>query len=128
MKDNDTCNRLAGWRVLLIEDESLVAMLLEDALVGVGCEVIGLASRFYDAEQKAKSLSFDVAVLDVNLNGKQTLPIAEILLGRGIPFVFATGYGVGFRPAHFETVPVLQKPFEQHELEMALRAALSMKT
>lgn len=128
MKNDSSSNPLAGWRVLLIEDESLVAMLLEDALAGVGCKVIGLASRFYDAEQKAKSLSFDVAVLDVNLNGKQTLPIAEVLFGRGIPFVFATGYGVGFLPEHLQTVPVLQKPFEQHDLERALRAALSMKT
>ena len=128
MKHHDSRNRLAGSRVLLVEDESLVAMLLEDALAGVGCEVIGLASRFHDAEQKAKSLSFDVAVLDVNLNGKQTLPIAEILFSRGIPFVFATGYGVEFLPVHLQTVPVLQKPFGKRDLEGALAAALGMKT
>ena len=128
MKHNDSANRLAGSRVLLVEDESLVAMLVEDALVGMGCEVIGLASKFSDAEQKATSLSFDVAVLDVNLNGTQTLPIAEILFGRGIPFVFATGYGVDFLPVHLETVPVLQKPFEKRELKRALCAALDMKT
>ena len=127
MTNDESCIRLAGCRVLLIEDEALVAMLLEDALVGVGCEVIGLASRFYDAEQKAKSLLFDVAVLDINLNGIQTLPIAEALFGRGIPFVFATGYEVGFLPAHLQTAPVLQKPFGQHDLRRALHDALNMK-
>ena len=128
MTDDDPRNRPASWRVLLIEDESLVAMLLEDALTVVGCRVIAIASRFEDAEQKARSLSFDVAVLDVNLNGKQTLRIAEVLFDRGIPFVFATGYGVGFLPEHLRNVPVLQKPFQQHDLERVLHAALSPKT
>jgi len=128
MTDDDPRNRPASWRVLLIEDESLVAMLLEDALAVVGCQVIAIASRFEDAEQKARSLSFDIAVLDVNLNGKQTLRIAEVLFDRGIPFVFATGYGVEFLPEHLRNVPVLQKPFQQHDLERVLHAALSPKT
>lgn len=122
MMNDESCIRLAGCRVLVIEDEALVAMLLEDALAGIGCEVVGVASRFYDAEQKARSLSFDVAVLDINLNEIQTLPIAVVLFGRG-PFMFATGYEVGFLPAHLQTAPVLQKPFGQRELEGASRRA-----
>ena len=120
-------DRLAGQRVLVIEDESLVTMILEDTLAEIGCEVAGLASRLRDAVQKAQSLSFDVAILDVNLNGEQTFPIAEILIDRGIPFVFATGYGSASLPAPLQAVPVLQKPFEQRDLEIALCAALSVK-
>ena len=121
-------NRLAGKRVLVIEDESLVTMLLEDELAEIGCEVAALASRVHDAAHKAQSLSFDVAILDVNLNGEQTFSIAEILLGRGIPFVFATGYGSASVPAQLQAIPVLQKPFEQRDLEIALCAVLSVKT
>lgn len=128
MKDDDSSDRLPGCRVLIIEDESLVAMLIEDTLVGMGCEVTGIASKFSDAEQKARSESLDVAILDVNLSGTQTLPIAEILFSRGIPFVFATGYGVDFLPAHLEDVPVLQKPFEKRELKRALCLALDKKS
>lgn len=126
MTDCDSPNRLVSCRVLVIEDESLVAMLLEDTLASLGCQVIGCASRFGEAEEKARSLSFDLAVLDINLNGKQTLPIAEILFGRAIPFVFATGYEVGFLPPHLRAAPVLQKPFGQQELEATLHAALRM--
>jgi CheY-like chemotaxis protein len=116
---------LAGCRVLVIEDESLVMMLLEDSLVEAGCEIAGRASRSQEAMDKASSLSFDVAILDVNLNGKQTLDIADHLERRGIPFVFATGYGAANLLARFKGVPILQKPFQQHDLEGALRAARS---
>lgn len=119
-------NSLAGRRVLVIEDEPLVAMLLEDALSEIGCEVAGVASRFQDALDKARSLSFDVAILDFNLNGQQTFGIAETLLGRGMPFVIATGYGVMSLPASLQG-PVLQKPFQQNDLEKALCAALTVK-
>jgi DNA-binding NtrC family response regulator len=99
-------------------------MLIEDILADIGCEVAGLASRFDDAMGKAKELSFDVAVLDVDLNGRRTFPIAEALLSRGTPFVFATGYGTTSLPAKLQAVPILEKPFEQADLEIALRAAL----
>lgn len=116
---------LAGRRVLVIEDESMVAMLIEDTLVGLGCEVVGSASRFDEAVEKARSLSFDVAVLDVNLRGRQTLPIAQALAERGVPFLFATGYGEASLPEPLRKVPVLQKPFHLRDLERALRAAFS---
>ncbi|MBV8450341.1 MAG: response regulator [Hyphomicrobiales bacterium] len=116
---------VAGRRVFLIEDESLVAMLIEEALTELGCEIAGVASRFGEAMEKAKSLSFDVAILDVNLNGEQTFPIAEILLDRGVPFVFATGYGATDLAAPLQDVPVLAKPFQQHDLERALCAAIA---
>jgi CheY-like chemotaxis protein len=120
-------NGLAGRRVLLIEDEALVAMLIEDVLSDLGCEVAGSASRFQAAMEKAKSLDFDVAILDVNLNGQRTIPIAQALVDRGKPFMFATGYGATGLPAQMQGVPVLHKPFQQRDLEQALHAALGTK-
>ncbi len=117
-------SELAGRRVLVIEDESFVLMLLEDTLAEIGCEVAGTASRVGEALDKVGSLSFDVAILDVNLNGSQTLEVASRLAQAGVPFVFATGYGAAPLLSHFEGVPILQKPFQQSDLEHALRAAL----
>jgi CheY-like chemotaxis protein len=119
---------LAGQRVLVVEDEALVMMLLEDTLVDAGCEIAGVASRVDEALEKAASLSFDVAILDVNLNGRQTFDVARCLASRGIPFVFATGYGPASLLADFRNVPILQKPFQQQDLEAALRQALSAAT
>ena len=115
---------LDGRRVLVIEDESLVAMLIQDTLADIGCEVVGSASRFAEAISKASGLSFDVAILDVNLNGQQTFPIAEALSERGVAFVWATGYGEESLPESLKA-PVLPKPFRQQDLERALRAALA---
>jgi len=117
-------SNLAGLRVLVIEDESIVAMFLQDTLAEIGCEVIGIASRFDDAVEKAKSLAFDIAILDVNLNGRNTFPIADSLTERGVAFVVATGYGATNLPQSLQRVPILQKPFRQRDLERALRAAL----
>jgi DNA-binding response OmpR family regulator len=115
---------LAGRRVFLVEDEALVAMMFEDYLLELGCEIAGTASRFQNAMEKAQSLSFDVAVLDVNLAGEQTFPIAELLASRHIPFMFATGYGASGVPTHLRDAPVVQKPFRLRDLESALHAAL----
>ena len=115
---------LAGLRVLVIEDEAMVAMLIQDTLAEIGCEVIGVASRLNDAIEKAKSLAFDIAILDVNLNGRQTVPIAASLAERGVAFVVATGYLAASLPESLQRVPILQKPFRQRDLERALRAAL----
>jgi CheY-like chemotaxis protein len=116
---------LTGRRVLVIEDESLVTMLIQDTLADIGCEVVGSASRFDEAVSKAKGLSFEVVILDVNLNGQLSFPIAEALSERGIPFVWTTGYGTGGLPKSLQNAPVLSKPFQQMDLEQALRAALA---
>lgn len=115
---------LAGRRVVVIEDESLLVMLLEDFLESIGCVVAGVASGFQAALEKAQALSFDVAILDVNLNGRQSFPIAETLVGRSLPFIFATGYGATTLPPSLQGAPLLQKPFQQRQLEQALRQAL----
>jgi len=116
---------LAGQRVFVVEDESLVMMLIEDSLADAGCEIAGMASRVDDALEKAAALSYDIAVLDVNLNGRQTFEVARCIAERGIPYVFATGYGPASLLADFRHVPILQKPFQQQDLETALRQALA---
>jgi DNA-binding response OmpR family regulator len=115
---------LTGKRVLIVEDEALVTMLIEDALAELGCEVAGIASRFDDALAKAQSLPFDVAILDVNLDGHRSFPIAEALARRGVAFLFATGYGMAGLPAGATGAPVLEKPFRLQDLRDALEAAL----
>ena len=117
---------LAGRRVLVVEDESMVTMLLQDFLEDLGCEVAGIASRLKEALEKIDALTFDVAILDVNLNGQQTLPVAQALLERGRAIVFATGYAATSVPPELRAVPILQKPFRQQDLERALRAALKI--
>lgn len=116
---------LSGRRVLVVEDESRIAMLIRDTLEDMGCEVVGIATRFDDAFEKAASLLFDVALLDVNLNGESSYPIAQALADRGRAFVFATGYGTSNLPEALHDAPVLQKPFMRRDLERALRQALA---
>lgn len=111
-------------RVLLIEDEALVAMLLEDTLLELGFSVTDTVSRVETALAAVERGGFDVAILDVNLSGQPAYAIADELRARGVPFVFATGYGAqGIEPA-YRSVPVLQKPFGAGDLEAALRRAL----
>jgi CheY-like chemotaxis protein len=111
---------LAKLRVLLVEDEAMVAMLIEDMLVELGATVVASAARLQDALDKAASSSFDAALLDLNLNGSLSLPVAELLLGRGLPFVFTTGYGATILPEALRRAPVLAKPFRLIDLEQAL--------
>jgi CheY-like chemotaxis protein len=116
---------LSQRRVFVVEDEALVSMLLQDMLADVGCVVVGAASRVKDALDRATSLPFDVAILDVNLNGEQTFAVADALDSRGIRFLFSTGYAAAALPDRFQAAPVLRKPFAIHDLEQALRAALA---
>lgn len=115
---------LMGRRILVIEDESMVSMLIEDALIDMGCVVVALASRLGDGLDKAQTLAFDAAILDVNLAGERSFGIADALRQRKLPFVFATGYGTGSIPEPLRNAPILQKPFSPVELERALLIAL----
>lgn len=111
-------------RVLVIEDEALVGMLLEDMLQDIGCASVELISRFDEGLRAAQDGHFNLAVLDVNLDGVISFPIAEQLIARNIPLVFATGYGsVGMDPSYAH-VPTLQKPFFFKDLEQAIQQAL----
>ena len=107
-------------RVLIVEDEGAVAMLLEDMLADLGYEVAALAARLAEGLRKAETERFHFAVLDVNLDGRPSFPIAEELARRGIPFLFVTGYGAKGVDSNFAAYPVLAKPFLQAELAAAL--------
>lgn len=111
---------LQGLRVLVVEDEMMVSMLIEDMLADLGCTVVGPASRLEEAMDLAGSAELDCAVLDVNLGGQPIFPLADQLRERGAPFAFATGYGdAGLREVDRGT-PVLQKPFREGDLARVL--------
>lgn len=122
----DANQPLNGVRVLLVEDEALVAMLIEDMLADDGCTVVATASRLTEALGYAEdaALAFDVAILDLNLAGENTFPVAGALAARGLPFAFATGYGAGGLPAEWRDRPTLQKPFNATDVTKALITAL----
>jgi two-component SAPR family response regulator len=112
-------------RVLIVEDEALIAMLIEDMLAEIGCEAVGPATRLDRALAMAATESLDLAVLDVNLGSEQSFPGAEVLQNRGIPFVFATGYGSKGLDSRFEHSITLKKPFVTQQLEQAVAQVLS---
>lgn len=107
-------------RVIIVEDEFLVAMHIEDLLQQLGHTVVGTALRLGDALKLARSSDFDFAVLDVNLGTDLSFPVADLLRERVIPFIFVTGYGrAGIIQQHAAT-PTLQKPFEAPALRGAI--------
>ena len=116
---------LSGVRVLVVEDEMLVSMLLEDMLSDIGCTPVGPAMRIEPALTLVESVVFDIAILDVNLNGRESYPIAEALAARAIPFVFASGHTEDRLREEYRHIPSLRKPFRRNELERTLSAVLS---
>ncbi|NVO13757.1 MAG: response regulator [Rhodoplanes sp.] len=109
--------------ILVVEDEIMIRMLLEDMLGDLGYTIAGAVGRIEDAIKLARTGEFDMAILDVNLNGQTVSPVAEILEARGLPFVFATGYGERGLPERFMNRPTLQKPFQQENLGKILSLA-----
>ena len=117
----------AGRRVLIVEDESLVAMLLETILEDMGCVPVGPAATVEEGLQVAGGdESLDAALLDVNVAGKQVFPIAEALKARGVPFVCSTGYGEGGLPDEWRGQATLQKPFTEAAVRDALMKAMGL--
>jgi CheY-like chemotaxis protein len=111
---------LEGLRVLVVEDEMMVSMLIEDMLTDLGCTVVGPASRLDEAIELVGRTELDCAVLDVNLGGQPIFPLADLLREKGAPFAFATGYGdAGLREVDRGS-PVLQKPFREGDLARVL--------
>src|SRR5215213_11587783 len=111
----------AKRRVLVVEDEMLIGMLLEDMLTDLGHEVAAIVPRLKEALAAVERETYDLAVLDVHLHGESAFPVAEALIAKGIPFVFATGYGERGLPANYRGRPVLQKPFAKDDLERVLQ-------
>lgn len=112
--------KLAGLRVLIVEDEPIVAMMLEDMLGDLGCELAGTASTIDEGLRLAEAGGIDIALLDVNLNGLRSDPIAEALAAAGTPFVYATGYGAAAVAGTASRV--LQKPYSMMQLSEVLAA------
>ena len=117
---------LEGRRVLLVEDEAMIAMLLEDMLADLGCLVVGPAYAINEAMEFAASAeAIDVAILDVNLAGKPVFEVADALRARKVPLIFSTGYGEHGLRSEDKGSPVLGKPFRAEELASALKKALT---
>lgn len=118
---------LQGRRVLVVEDESLVAMLLETILEDMGCTPVGPASDIDEGEALARDeAALDAALLDVNVAGRQVFPVAAALKARGVPFVFSTGYGEGGLPDEWRGNPTIQKPFTEAAIRDALMKAMNI--
>jgi CheY-like chemotaxis protein len=107
-------------RVLVVEDEIMIRMLLEDMLADLGYGIAASAGGLAEAVKLARDTEFDMAILDVNLNGDAVYPVAEVLMERGLPFVFSTGYGERGLPEPYRDCPMLQKPFQMENLDQAL--------
>ncbi|GAA0638528.1 response regulator [Brevundimonas lenta] len=119
---------LSGRRILVVEDESLVAMLLETILEDMGCTPVGPASTVDEGLALLNGESIDGALLDVNVAGRQIFPVAQALKERGVPFVFSTGYGEGGLPDEWRGQPTIQKPFTEAAVRDALMKALGVAT
>ncbi len=111
-------------RILVVEDEYLIRMLLEDMLVDLGYEVAAAVGTIAEASEQAAKGDITAAVLDVNLDGQEIYPVAEILAKRGLPFVFVTGYGENSLVDPYRDRPALQKPFQAEQLKAALEKLL----
>jgi CheY-like chemotaxis protein len=115
-----------GDCILVVEDEMLLAMMLEDMLTELGYRVIKVA-RVGKATDLAATAAIDCAILDVNLDGEWSYPVADALRRRGIPFVFSSGYGADGLRADYIGSPVLSKPFSQHDLQRVLTKVLASR-
>lgn len=118
---------LTDSRILIVEDESLVAMLLETILEDMGCQPLGPVATVDEALAFLESgAALDAALLDVNVAGREVFPVAAMLEARGVPFVFSTGYGEGGLPEAWRGRPTIQKPFTEAAVRDALLQTLGV--
>ncbi len=116
---------LAGRRILIVEDEAIIALAIEDMLAELQCQTVGPAMTLLAAEALARTEALDAGVLDLNLGGDSSQSVAEILRERGIPFCFSTGYGSADIPQGFIETPLLQKPYAADDLGGLLAQLIS---
>lgn len=113
-------NFLNGRRVLVVEDEMLILMMIEDMLAEFGCEAVSAASDVPKAMELIERQTFDLALLDLNLDGVETYELADALAAKGVPFAFATGYSSCNKRVGYEDRPMLMKPFNIEEIAKIL--------
>lgn len=118
---------LKGKRILVVEDEALIAVMVEDMLTEMGSMVVGPAATIEQALALARAENLDGAVLDVNVRGERIDPVADALAARGVPVLFATGYGE-VRLASGAAATVIDKPYTQEKLARGLAAAMGIGT
>jgi two-component SAPR family response regulator len=119
---------LTGKRVLIVEDEALVALMLQDSLAEIGCIPVGPCNSVSKAMDKLKAESFDLALLDVNLNGEKVYPVAYALEERHVPFLFVTGYGESAIPPDRRNWKICMKPFRLEDLTAMIQGLLQTAT
>src|SRR6202044_2901692 len=119
-----TATRPPGGSIFLVEDEVMIRMMVADMLEELGYSIAAEAGEINEAIKLAQSVEFDLAILDVNVNGKVISPVADLLAARKRPFIFATGYGLSGLPAEYRDRPALQKPFQIETLGRAIDQAL----
>ena len=115
---------LKGRRVLVVEDEALVAVLIEEALISAGATIMGPFSAVAPSMAAIAAEPPEVAILDLNLAGESSLPVADDLVARGVPIIFASGYGSAGLPPRYRERPMLAKPYDPAELLLALVSVL----
>jgi CheY-like chemotaxis protein len=123
-----SATRPPGGSVFLVEDEVMIRMMVVDMLAELGYSVVAEAGEINEAIRLAKSTEFDIAILDVNVNGKVISPVAELIEARNRPFIFATGYGSSGLPEQYRDRPALQKPFQLETLGRMIDSALRSAT
>jgi CheY-like chemotaxis protein len=123
-----TATRPPGASVFLVEDEVMIRMMVADMLVELGFSIAAEAGEINEAIRLAQSTEFDLAILDVNVNGKVISPVAELITARNRPFIFATGYGSSGLPEEYRDRPALQKPFQLETLARLIDSTLKGAT
>ena len=121
----DASAELIGLRVLVVEDEFLLGIMTEEELLSLGCEVLGPFTTLSAASEAIRTEEFDIAILDINLDGQMVFPLADRLVERGIPFLFLTGYASLTIPERLRPAPRLTKPLQRASLVKAMRRIVS---
>jgi CheY-like chemotaxis protein len=107
---------LFGRRILVVEDEMIASWTFEKMLAALGCNIVGPAARVKEALAMIETEAIDAVLLDINLNGEKSFPVADVLAARGVPFFFSTGYNKDSIPRGYQDVPMLQKPYDATRL------------